>query len=122
MHSSGTPSGGDRSLRPVSRRDRRIPGVWRRLNVRWLETLGRTAIHGCLPDLTILLDVPPRVSFQRLRRAHDRMERKARAFHERVHRGYRTLARREPQRFAVIDGAQPATQSGSRCSTLSLND
>lgn len=76
------------------------------LNVPWLDRLGRHAIGGCLPQLTILLDVPPAQSFQRLKRAHDRMERKARQFHQRVHRGYRQLARQEPRRFVVINAAR----------------
>ena len=73
----------------------------------WLDRLGRGAIHGTMPSLTILLDVPTSRGFARLRRARDRMERKAAAFHRRVRAGFRALAAREPRRFAVVDASQP---------------
>ncbi len=76
------------------------------LNVRWLDQLGRRAIHRWMPDLTILLDLPPEVGFARLRRQHDRMERKTKAFHRRVREGYLTLAAREPKRFVVVNALQ----------------
>lgn len=77
------------------------------LNVRWLDAFGRQAIHGIMPSLTILLDVPTERGFARLHRTRDRMERKVRTFHRRVREGYRRLARREPHRFVVIDASQP---------------
>ena len=76
------------------------------LDARWLDTLGRHAIGGRMPRLTVLLDVPVARGFARLRRRHDRMERKTRRFHERVRAGYRTLARREPKRFVVVDASR----------------
>lgn len=75
------------------------------LDVQWLDRLGRSAVHGVIPALTILLDVPTRQGFSRLHRSRDRMERKAAAFHRRVRAGYLRLARREPRRFAVIDAS-----------------
>ena len=78
-------------------------GYGGRLDVAWLDRLGRRAIHAVMPQLTILLDVPTARGFARLRRAPDRMERKARAFHRRVRSGYRRLARREPRRMVVVD-------------------
>ena len=77
------------------------------LSVPWLNRWGRKAIHGLMPELTVLLDLPVEQGFARLRRAHDRMERKAWAFHRRVRAGYRTLARRDPQRIVMVDASQP---------------
>jgi dTMP kinase len=77
------------------------------LDVPWLNRFGRSAIGGVMPRLTILLDVPPAKGFARLRRAKDRIERKARTFHERVRTGYRKLAARERNRFVVLDASQP---------------
>ena len=71
-------------------------GYGGQLDVRWLDRLGRAAIGGLMPDRTFLLDLPPAVGFGRLKGARDRMERKARAFHQRVRRGYRRIARQEP--------------------------
>ncbi len=82
-------------------------GFGSRLDEPWLQRVGRRAIGGMMPDVTVVLDVPTTVGFARLRRSRDRMERKAPAFHRRVRRGYLTLAKREPRRFVVIDASQP---------------
>lgn len=84
------------------------------VDVHWLDQLGRAVIDGRLPDLTILLDVPTAVGFARVGRPRDRMEQKARAFHERVRAGYRQLAQREPQRFVAIDATQPQAEIARR--------
>jgi dTMP kinase len=77
------------------------------LDWRWLDRLGRRAIGRMTPQITLVLDVPTDVGFRRLRRRHDRMERKTREFHRRVRGGYARLARREPRRFAFINAARP---------------
>lgn len=76
------------------------------IDVPWLNRWGRQAIGGVMPDVTLLLDVPVEQGFARLRRARDRMERKARLFHQRVRRGYLAWARRNPRRIAVIDASR----------------
>jgi len=76
------------------------------LDVSWLDALGRRAIHNTLPMLTIVLDVPVNQGFARIYRSHDRMESKARAFHERVRRGYRQWAKRNAQRIAVVNASR----------------
>lgn len=78
------------------------------LPVPWLDRLGREAINGLMPDLTLVLDIPPEVGLRRVAGAKDRMERKALAFHRRVRRGFLTLARQHPRRVIVLDGTQPA--------------
>ena len=82
-------------------------GYGGKLDVVWLDRVGRRSIGGVMPDLTIVLDVPTRVGFSRLHRAKDRMESKTRAFHERVRRGFLAQARREPRRIVVLDATQP---------------
>jgi len=71
------------------------------------------AIGGAVPDITILLDVDLNIGFERLATRKgtqlmlegqlDRIEREARAFHERVRKGYLELAKRWPERFKIID-------------------
>lgn len=78
------------------------------LDVPWLDRLGRAAIHGVMPNLTILLDLSTSQGFARLRRSRDRMERKTRQFHRRVRAGYLKLAKREPRRFVVINAGRPS--------------
>ncbi|HXP93440.1 MAG TPA: dTMP kinase [Candidatus Binatia bacterium] len=88
-------------------------GFGRGLDVEVLIELCLTATQSLAPDLTILLDVPVGVAFERLRLRHessgigaDRMERENADFHERVRQGYLTLAKRFP-RFVVLDAQTP---------------
>lgn len=64
---------------------------------------------GRRPDLTLLLDLPVATGLARAgrRSAPDRIERQAADFFQRVRDGYLDLARQAPQRFRVIDAAQP---------------
>ena len=82
-------------------------GYGGQLDIKWLDRLGRTAINGMMPHLTILLDLPPRKGLGRVKGPKDRMERKTLAFHERVRRGFLELARKDPRRLMVIDATQP---------------
>ncbi|HUF13121.1 MAG TPA: dTMP kinase [Longimicrobiales bacterium] len=62
--------------------------------------------RGRHPDLTLLLDVHEQTGAERRRaaaRTDDRIEAAGRAFHERVARGYRELARNE-HGVVVVDG------------------
>jgi len=73
--------------------------------------LDRIACHGLHPDTTILIDIDLETSLARARRRNERVgQEESRiddehaSFHARVRDGYLALARREPQRFVVIDG------------------
>ncbi|MBI4323384.1 MAG: dTMP kinase [Candidatus Omnitrophica bacterium] len=90
------------------------------LDIAWLNQLGRRAIGGVMPRLTILLDVPTRVGFSRIRSPRDRMEQKARAFHHAVRQGFLKLARREPKRFIVLDATEPKSVLQQQVLTLVL--
>ena len=71
-----------------------------------LETFTQGALR---PDYTLLLDVPVDVGLARVgaRGEPDRFEREQAAFFERVRTVYRERAEAEPQRFRVVDAAQP---------------
>ena len=76
-----------------------------------LAALTRFATEGLVPDLTVLVDLDVKVGLDRRRAAFragdgelNRIDRRDVAYHERVRRGYLTLARREPGRFLVVDG------------------
>lgn len=60
------------------------------------------------PDLTLLLDVPPAVSAERLAQARepDKFERESGAFFERVRAVYLARATEQPGRFAIIDSTR----------------
>ena len=72
-----------------------------------IRRLGAHVTRGARPHLTFLLDIETARGLRRLGRAHDRMEAKARAYHERVRRQYRALARAEPRRIIVLDATRP---------------
>jgi dTMP kinase len=78
--------------------------------VRSVESMAR---QGLLPDLTFVLDCPIEIGLARTRRRRgravaDRFEGEEASFHERVRQGFLALAREEPQRIRVIDGARAA--------------
>jgi dTMP kinase len=87
-------------------------GVARQLPPEIVETLNAFAVGPARPDVTFILDVDVETARDRMLRrvrpvaVHDRMEQEPVEFYERVCRGYRELAKREPDRFIVIDGRQ----------------
>lgn len=64
--------------------------------------------EGLQPDITLLFDVPPEVSLQRLStaRAPDKFEREGLAFFAQLRTSYLQRAAQFPQRFRVIDANQ----------------
>lgn len=65
--------------------------------------VGRVALGGTWPDLTVVFDVDEQTAATRLNPLLDRMERKGAEFHRRVREGYLSQARAEPGRYVVID-------------------
>jgi dTMP kinase len=84
-------------------------GYGRGLDLESLRLIQEWATCGLWPHHTVLLDCDVDVAFNRLhgRSAdRDRIEQEKRSFHQRVRDGYLELARAEPIRFLVMDGAQ----------------
>lgn len=88
-------------------------GYGRGLPVADVQAINRFTINDTTPDLTLLLDLTVATGFERIARrqtatgeAADRFEQEARAFHERVRRGYLEQASAEPERFRLINAAQ----------------
>jgi dTMP kinase len=77
------------------------------LNPDRLWEIGRLAINGLLPDLTIVLDLPVELALSRLTGPADRMESRDAAFHARVREGFLAEARRHPDTIKVVDANQP---------------
>jgi dTMP kinase len=70
--------------------------------------LDRIACHGLVPDLTLCIDIDSETGLARaLARggAETRLEAQSIEFHHKVREAYHELARREPRRFRLIDGA-----------------
>lgn len=74
-----------------------------------LRRLLKFATGGLKPDLTLLVDVESEVGLRRRQSSGgewNRLDAYALSFHERVRKGYHTLAKEEPERWITIDGSQ----------------
>lgn len=84
-------------------------GIARLLDLPTVATINSFAVNGCLPDLTLYLDLDTRLGLQRVAARGngtlDRMERERVEFFESVRAGYLALAEREPERIVVLDAS-----------------
>ena len=88
-------------------------GYGRGVEVDLLRRLNDFATQGLVPDMTVLLDVPPEVSRSRLlarqadtKSTADRIEQAGEDFHRRLREGFLAMAKDEPQRFTVVDSSK----------------
>jgi len=82
-------------------------GHARGLGIEDVYQINKFAIGNQLPQLTIFIDVPPKVGLSRVfnnSRKVDRLDLETLAFHEKVYEGYKILAERFEDRFVVVDG------------------
>ncbi len=63
-------------------------GYARGLGVDNIKQINAPAVDGCMPDVTIFLDLKPSESFRVIPTANDRMEQESRDFHDRVYEGF----------------------------------
>jgi dTMP kinase len=89
-------------------------GLARGLNEKFLKGLRPFILGSLWPDKTFLLDCPVSIGLARAweringseeSKKESRFEKEALSFHEKIRRGYLTLARKEPGRIKVIDAA-----------------
>ena len=81
-------------------------GAGRVLDSTEIRDLSMWATEGLVPDLTVVLDLDPVVSRERLlaeKKKFDRLESQELDFHVRVREAYLAMAQAEPNRFVVID-------------------
>lgn len=81
-------------------------GAGRQLAPEIVDAINQFAVGACRPDLTLVIDLDPRIGLERARgrELFDRMENQALDFYDRVRRGYLDLAQRDPQRVKVVGG------------------
>jgi dTMP kinase len=103
-------------------------GSGRKLGSKPVLELHRILCDDLQPDLTILMDSDVSTSVERARRRNaaktaksgrshkdeNRFEQESRAFFGRVRNGYLTIARREPERMAVIDARGTPSQTHAK--------
>lgn len=89
-------------------------GFGRGLDRSFIRELNAYASLSLSPDLTLLFDLPVEIGLARAGQraaglapetAEDRFEQEERAFHERIRRGYLTLAAEAPARYRIIPAA-----------------
>jgi len=84
-------------------------GAARGFGIETVLEANRTAVDGCLPDLTLVIDVQAATAaWRRSGNGDDRIEAEGVRFQELAADGYRELARRFPERVVLIDGAPEA--------------
>jgi dTMP kinase len=90
-------------------------GFARGLDTGFIRDLHRIILEDLKPDLTLLLDLPPRIGLARAWQELDsgnrsvtesRFEEETISFHEKVRAGYLELAGKEPKRFKIIDASR----------------
>ncbi len=90
-------------------------GAGRELTFGDVRRISQWATSGLVPDLTVLLDIPPQVGLARAqgdggteqRRGADKLEGESIDFHERVRQAFRGLAEAHPRRYLVQDATRP---------------
>ncbi|MFZ6992361.1 dTMP kinase [Curtobacterium sp. RRHDQ66] len=87
-------------------------GVARGLGAEHIRSVSDWAADGLVPDRTVLLDLDVTEGRARVAAARgdtfDRLESEAAAFHESVRAAFLGMAAAEPERFLVVDAAEPA--------------
>ena len=78
-----------------------------------IAQLNSWATGGRMPDLTILLDMPPEAGLGRRARSADRLEAEPPEFHRRVRAGFLALAREDPPRYLVLDATRSVAEISS---------
>ena len=85
-------------------------GAARGLRTEDVAWLSHWATDGLVPDLTILLDLPPQAGLGWRTRSADRLEAEPTEFHDRVRAGFLSLARQDPHRYLVLDATRSAAE------------
>lgn len=84
-------------------------GYGRLLSDKLVQQANRWSCGTTYPDRTYILDIPWEESMRRRRalsKKADRMEKEQVAFFHRVQEGYKTIAKKEPQRVLLLDGTK----------------
>lgn len=83
-------------------------GLGRAIDMNIVEQLNQITVGPLKPDLTILLDLDAKIGIQRAKSRQsgelDRIENESLDFFEAVREGYLALAKKETERFKIIDG------------------
>jgi dTMP kinase len=82
-------------------------GVARGLGLQQVLQANELATGGLMPDITLLLELPPELAAARRGDSPDRIESESVGFHAAVAEGFAAAAARFPQRIHVVDASGP---------------
>ncbi|MBM3207237.1 MAG: dTMP kinase [Chlamydiae bacterium] len=83
-------------------------GTARGFDPDWTRSLCNFATHDLQPDLTLYLDIDPKVGLSRVLRLgndKDRIESEGLAFHEKIRKAFHKIAKQDSERFKIIDAS-----------------
>ncbi len=85
-------------------------GVARGLGADKIDMLNNLACGDIVPDLTVFLDLPPKLAFERKGGAdeNDRLEQEGMDFHLKVYEGYKLALEKYGDRIVAVDCSQDA--------------
>lgn len=97
-------------------------GIARGQDMKLVQSLNAQVTQGIQPDITFLLDCPVDMGLNRAlkrneaqsQKGQDRFEREALDFHKAVREGYLDLARKNQDRFVVLDATLPKDEVEKR--------
>lgn len=93
-------------------------GIARNISAEPVKMINEFAVGDVLPDITVILDIPAEMGFERIKHRHndmpDRMESENIEFYHKVREGYLMLAKTLPERYLIIDGTCPRDEVEER--------
>lgn len=87
------------------------------LDIEELWRVGLAATGGLMPDLTVILDVPPEVARARIGPPRDRIEGRVGVYRDRVRDGFLAAAATYPAPIVVVDGSAEPEAVAARLQT-----
>lgn len=85
-------------------------GHARNIGIDEVFSINMFAVENTLPDLTILLDIDPKVGLERINTQRNgeinRLDLESLSFHNAVHEGYQIIKNKYRDRFTIVDGNQ----------------
>lgn len=96
-------------------------GIGKRLTEDYIRSLHHMTLGNFQPDLTLVLDIDPAIGIKRTQSRHgteNRFESMDTDFHQAVRTGFLAIARREPERCAVIDAAASVDEVHRQITTI----
>ena len=83
-------------------------GYARDIGIEEVYDINMFAINNCWPDITILLDIDPKIGLKRIKNNRqdevNRLDLENINFHNKVHQGYQLIKEKYANRFTLIDG------------------